>query len=274
MWQSLFFDLFAGLCQSPKDLSEAVVLAVHLFNVSRDLQCTGLSENDPQGYEILPKAWNLNQQLFSFRYSSGELQVYQKFLRINEEKLNIYTIRSDRNDKIINFSVDLTVINCQLQGEEFTKELVEKVLREYESQVLTALEISRDEKVLKDEEESKDLNAFTRQKSLLEDDSVPFGQPIHPLSEKGIHVHSVHEGSSPYFHQPLPSYPSHPAFHPHPYYLPPYHYGLHYSHPFHPMPPVVPSSERQLKKSEKKGKKVETPTFSGFYPSPYYPGFF
>lgn len=283
MWQSLFFDLYSTLYQNSKDLTEAVVLSVHLFNVSKDLQCTGLSENDQVGYEILPKGWNLNQQLFSFRYSVGEVNIYQKFLRISEEKLNIYTIRGDKTEELVNYSVDLTTIDCQLQGTEFVKELMEKVLKGYEVSVLTELDIvhlqeEKEEKEKVTETENEESGGLVKQKSLLEDESIPFGQPVdhsagtHPA--KASHFAQAHHSpvhppppfAHPPFHSPFPAVPLF-GYPPYPFY-PGYQYPPNYQ-----QMATFPHFNPNQVKPKKQGKTGPAASPSQ-YSYPYYPGYY
>lgn len=127
MWKSLFMDMYESLADGCKDMNEAVVLAVHIFNVAKGMQCTGLQEDDPACGDILPEGWNSNPQLYSFRYSSKSLTIYEKLLRVNPVKINIHAVRSDQNDKIFHFSVDLTEIASDYEGTEFTESLIEKV---------------------------------------------------------------------------------------------------------------------------------------------------
>lgn len=54
MWKSLFTDLYQNLINSSDDTNERIVLGIHLFNIAKGLQCTGLQETDVETNEILP----------------------------------------------------------------------------------------------------------------------------------------------------------------------------------------------------------------------------
>lgn len=220
MWQSLFVDMFENLSQSVHDQTESIVLAIHLFNVSNDFQCTGQQENDEVSYDILPQNWNANHQLYTFRYSFKSVKIYQKFLRINESKLNIYTIRSDRNDKIINFSINPSAVIKESENSSLVDVLVGSILQEYKENILDELGLESVESV-KVEETAESRPKLEKQKSLLHDESVPFGVPVvEHLGELNPH-HSGQYGGS---------HGVHAGFHP--YGMHPFNHGIYY-----PMPP-------------------------------------
>lgn len=247
MWQSLFVDMFDSLSQSTHDQTESIVLAIHLFNISNDFQCTGLLENDDVSFDILPQNWNANHQLYSFRYSYKSLNIYQKFLRINESKLNVYTIRNDRNDKIINFSVDPSNVNIESEETKLAELLIETVLEDYKENVLKELGL----------EEAKTPTSekkLVKQKSLLHDKSVPFGEPI---GHSPGRVEPNHYGHFPGANTPM----IHPANHAIYYPMPPYMYYPPANHP-------VVNHRGKVKDEEKSDFKHSAPVYH--YPHGFY----
>lgn len=175
MWKSLFMDMYESLADGCKDMNEAIVLAVHIFNVAKGMQCTGLQEDDPACGDILPEGWNSNPQLYSFRYSSKSLTIYEKLLRVNPVKINIHAVRSDQNDKIFHFSVDLNEIASDYEGPEFTESLIEKVLIPYEQEIISNFVTGP--ALTSKKEPVTEKNQIKKHKSILEDDEIPFGIP-------------------------------------------------------------------------------------------------
>ena len=170
MWKSLFVDMYQTSIASCKNIHESVVLGIHFFNISKGLQCTGLQEDNKEINETIPENWNKNSQLYSFRYSFKSVIIYQKLLRASSIKLNIYSACSDQKDNILYFSFDLSEILSDYPSSNFIDILIEKILIPYEKEVLLRLvEISSGL-----EEKPK----LEKVKSILEDDSVPFGIPL------------------------------------------------------------------------------------------------
>lgn len=54
MWKSLFDDLFQNLEGACRDNQEKAILGIHLFNIAKGYQCTGLLENDPRSESLIP----------------------------------------------------------------------------------------------------------------------------------------------------------------------------------------------------------------------------
>lgn len=210
MWQSLFVDMFENLSQTVHDQTESIVLAIHLFNVSNDFQCTGQQENDAVSFDILPQNWNANHQLYTFRYSFKSIKIYQKFLRINESKLNIYTIRSDRNDKIINFSINPSAVIKESENSSLVEVLIGSILQQYKENILAVLGLDEVEDP-KDDESINSAPKLEKQKSLLHDESVPFGVPVvEHLGDLNLHhsgqllgSHGGHAGIHPFGFHPI-----------------------------------------------------------------------
>ena len=55
MWRSLFMDMYGELVKNCSGLSESVALGIHIFNISKGLQCTGLQEDDKETHDIVPE---------------------------------------------------------------------------------------------------------------------------------------------------------------------------------------------------------------------------
>ena len=177
MWKSLFMDMYESLAEVCSDLSEAVVLGVHVFNISKGLQCTGLQDDDPSSHDMLPEGWNRNRQLYSFRYLSKSLTVSEKFIRINSTKLNIHAVRSDQPEKILHFPIDLSGLVSDYAGTAFAEALIAAVLLPYEREVLGSLVGESSAPAVDRPKEENSRRPVAKTRSVLEDDSVPFGLP-------------------------------------------------------------------------------------------------
>ena len=128
--------MFNSLKPACKDLAETIVLSIHLFNISKGFECTGLQEDDPVSSELLPESWNRSSQLYSFRYTYKSLTIYQKSLRITSGKLSIHTVRNDQNDKVFQHSISIPELNLAEDSPNLVESLITSVLRPYEEQVL------------------------------------------------------------------------------------------------------------------------------------------
>lgn len=175
MWRSLFQDMYTSLSDNCNDVQESVVLGVHLFNVSKGLQCTGLQEEDLESQEILPENWKSNPSIYSFRYRSKSVTIHQRFLRLTENKINIHALRTDQLDKIIHFTINLNQIPTQVKTQEFYNKLIEDILIPYEKEVLSLL-------IPGDTTKKEDKKVDNKKKSILEDDGPSFNPyPRNPL---------------------------------------------------------------------------------------------
>jgi hypothetical protein len=175
MWQSLFTDMFNSLKPTCKDFPETLILSIHLFNISKGLECTGLQEDDPISSDLLPEGWNKNPHLYSFRYTFRTLTLYQKVLKITSNKLTLHTVRSDQDDKVYQHSISLQDLKIDPLSDDLSQSLTCKVLLPYEEQVLAkVIESSNEEKNKEKEEKRKEeAGKVKKERSVLRDE-VPF----------------------------------------------------------------------------------------------------
>lgn len=72
-----------------QDLSAKFVLIIHALNLSNDLICIGLLEDDPEDEYLLPENWNSPQAgVYSFKYKLKNEIIIQKFIN-NKNFFNI-----------------------------------------------------------------------------------------------------------------------------------------------------------------------------------------
>ena len=137
------------------------------------------------------------------------------------------------------------------------------------------------EKKVEKDPEAEEPAGLVKQKSLLEDESVPFGHPIE-------HSSGTHQGKSPHFvhaqhehippHSQTPASFGHPMFHGHfppaPFLgYPPYPYYPGYQYPpFQPMPTFPHFNQSQV--NPKKPAKASQGLPQSQYSYPYYPGYY
>jgi hypothetical protein len=137
MWESLMRSMYQNASGQCRDAAEHVWLSIHFFNVAQGLQCTGLTEDDPETDEMLPSLWNSNSQVYSFRYSvGGGCSLYLKGVKLSETALMLHAMRSDKSEAIHNLNLDLKAAAERLAaGEDFVKFAIESVLPLYREQV-------------------------------------------------------------------------------------------------------------------------------------------
>ena len=203
----MFVDTYESLAEGCSEIGEAVVLGVHVFNISKGMQCTGLQDDDPESHEMLPEGWNRNRQLYSFRYLSKSLTVYEKLIRINSAKLNIHAVRSDQTDRILHFSIDLSGLVTDFEGTDFTETLISSVLVPYEKEILSNLVGDSNIPMHDKPKEDTSKRPVTKARSIFEDDSVPFGIPY----TRGGFQHS-NPYASPFINPGDLVGPTHPIF--------------------------------------------------------------
>lgn len=141
MWKSIFQELYQNISPNASDLHESVILGIHSFNVSKGYKCTGLQEDDPQSEVILPELWNSNFHLYSFRYSYKQnANLYLKLVRLTDSKMTIHAVRSDQEDKIRTFSLNLDEIRkLRDEGKALGQVIIDNVIPVYLNEILNKL---------------------------------------------------------------------------------------------------------------------------------------
>jgi hypothetical protein len=170
MWQSLFTDMFNSLNQPSFSVPETVVLGIHLFNISKGLECTGLQEDDEVSSDLLPHNWNHNPQLYSFRYAFKSISIHQKLLKLGQTKLSIHTVRSDQSSKVFQHTIETSELEADLNSDNFIQALTTKILLPYEEQIIKKLELTESAKKVENKQNEG------KKRSSLQDDA-PFGIP-------------------------------------------------------------------------------------------------
>lgn len=162
--------MFSSLNNENLSLPESVVLSIHLFNISKGFECTGLQEDDPTSSDLLPDSWNRNTQLYSFRYTYKSTTIFQKLLKMTQKNLSIHTVCSHQPSKVYQHTIDLTEIEPDHHSGNLIQSLITKILTPYEDQLLKKLEFNENAK----KPEAKESQE--KKRSILEDD-VPYGVP-------------------------------------------------------------------------------------------------
>ncbi|CAG9324769.1 unnamed protein product [Blepharisma stoltei] len=178
MWQSIFQDLYQNLSSNAKDRSESIILGIHLYNISKGFQCTGLLEDDPVSQEILPPLWNTNTHIYSFRYIlKPNINLYVKFVKLAETRLTVHAVRSDQDDKIRSFNIEMEEINkkCE-EGKEITEVIINEIIPVYNREILN--KINEEKK----EEKKVDLRDYRGPKPYgVPYGGIPFSNPYNPF---------------------------------------------------------------------------------------------
>jgi len=137
MWQSLFRDLFEGLVQQAESPTERLVLGLHIYTVARELQCSGLREEDEETEEMVPAGWNRNKQVFSFRYKHASgCSLYVKVVKVGERAITVHSLRSDAQGKIWTWKIPAEVISEVESNGATTDYLLSTVLSMYQQEIL------------------------------------------------------------------------------------------------------------------------------------------
>lgn len=137
MWREIFPDLYQNALKDDTPAFERMVLAIHTYNISQELVCTGLSEDDPPSQDMLPSGWNSNPNLYSFRYSHKGNNIYLKAVKINNNTIKFHCLRSDQNDKIHSWTADITnFINNAQDMQRSMILLMNEYIPEYHAQIL------------------------------------------------------------------------------------------------------------------------------------------
>lgn len=137
MWQSLFRDLYSSLSSQAETSTERLVLGLHLYTVSRDFQCSGLREEDPETEDILPSGWNRNKQVFSFRYKqTNQVSLYVKAVKLAQNAITVHSLRSDEQGKIVTWKIPGEMISAVDTSQELVEYLMTTVLPAYQQEIL------------------------------------------------------------------------------------------------------------------------------------------
>jgi hypothetical protein len=122
------------------------ILLIHAINLSNDLKCTGLAEDDPESDFVLPPDWKKDSDgVYSFRYydSKSRDTIYFKF--VTEDTLvDINAVTASKNDKIHSLEFKLSDFS-QIDSENISK-IQKKYRNEFLVKVLPHLKPSEEAK--------------------------------------------------------------------------------------------------------------------------------
>lgn len=128
--------MLSSLSGEYKDDFERGVLGVHFYNVAANWECTGLLEDDPPATDLLPPGWNVNRQLYSFRYKQADKKYQLKIIRASPTSCSIHGLRSDFNEQIFSSNIDLSNFLNSVNSCEFIALLDSEILQQYNREVL------------------------------------------------------------------------------------------------------------------------------------------
>lgn len=108
---------------------------MHAFNVSSNLNCIGLIEEDNEEEKILPEKWNINDEgVYSFKYRcKNNKLVYIFKIIFEEDMINIHAVSLHDSTKLYSISIKQNELNVQEIGknssvfENYKKEILNKI---------------------------------------------------------------------------------------------------------------------------------------------------
>jgi len=126
---------------NPKSIPEKLLLFLHSINLSNNLICTGLQEDDPVAEYILPPNWSIPvDNIYSFRYQSqtDKSQTFY-FKIIYELQTNLFFINavsSSKSDMII--SLEISNISTYTNFTMNNQQIID-LFKNYQSNVISLL---------------------------------------------------------------------------------------------------------------------------------------
>lgn len=129
---------FQSLLSSDKDITDPklkFVLLIHSINLSYDLKCSGLFEDDPEIEKDLPSNWKKGiDGIYSFRYNNPKDKdiIYLKIV-IEGDLVDINAVTALNNDKLISTQFNL------FDYPELNSENINKIYKKYKNELLSKL---------------------------------------------------------------------------------------------------------------------------------------